>query len=141
MEYINNADKLAADVFRFAVRLPKRYTWKIGNPLFNHAEMVSFHCRSANIVYVKDQATFDKRRSHLLDAEAELLHVEALLGICHTITLKNAESGDCKHPNENVYRNFAKLIENQRKLLSGCKRRDTQQYNTISEASGRELPV
>lgn len=34
-----------------------------------------------------------------------------------------------KPPNENRYREFAELIEKGRKLISGCKRRDTQMYN------------
>lgn len=40
MAYIENAERLAAKIFRFTVRLPKRYTWKLGNPLFDHAESV-----------------------------------------------------------------------------------------------------
>ena len=45
MAYIENAERLAAKIFRFTVRLPKRYTWKLGNPLFDHAESVVYHCR------------------------------------------------------------------------------------------------
>ena len=60
MAYIENAERLAAKIFRFTVRLPKRYTWKLGNPLFDHAESVVYHCRAANIVYVKDDATFSQ---------------------------------------------------------------------------------
>lgn len=136
MAYIENAERLAAKIFRFTVRLPKRYTWKLGNPLFDHAESVVYHCRAANIVYVKDDATFSQRRGHLLEAEGHLLHVETLLGILHEVTSQLAETGDTKPPNENVYREFAELVERERKLISGCKRRDTSAYNRREAGSG-----
>lgn len=140
MAYIETAEKLAAKVFRFSTRLPKRYTWKLGNPLFDHAEEVVYHCRAANLVYVNNDATFAQRRSHLVEAEGHLLHVETLLGILHEVTLQNSESGDAKPPNDNVYMEFAELISHERKLISGCKRRDTQAYNRSGEAGGCGTP-
>ena len=140
MAYIENAEKLAAKLFRFSVRLPKRYTWKLGNPLFDHAESVVYHCRAANLVYVKDDASFSQRRSHLIEAEGHLLHVETLLGILHEVTSQLAEEGQCKPPNGNVYGEFADLIERERKLISGCKRRDSQAYNRQREAGDCGTP-
>lgn len=88
MEYVHNAEKLAAKIFTFANNLPKRYAFRLSNPLFEHAEMVVFHVKAANLVYVKDDATFAQRRMHLTEAEAHLLHVETLLGILHEVTLQ-----------------------------------------------------
>ena len=133
MEFIANAEKLAAKVFRFSIRLPKRYTYKLGNPLFDHAEEVVFHCRAANIVYVNSDATFDRRRGHLVEAESHLLHVETLLGILHRVTLQLSDAGESKPPNPNVYGEFAALIEKERKLISGCKTRDTQAYKKMQQ--------
>lgn len=131
MEFIANAEKLAAKVFRFSIRLPKRYTYKLGNPLFDHAEEVVFHCRAANLVYVNSDATFDRRRGHLIEAEAHLLNVETMLGILHRVTLQLSEVGESKPPNPNVYGEFAALIEKERRLISGCKTKDTQAYNKV----------
>lgn len=136
MEYIANAEKLAAKAFRFANGLPKRYAFRLANPLFGHAESVVYHCRAANLVYVNSQAAYDKRRGHYVDAEAHLLHVETLLGILFEVTEQLYESGDARAPNENVYGEFADLIEAERKLLAGCKRRDAQAYNK-GEAGSR----
>lgn len=140
MAYIENADKLAAKAFRYSVRLPKRYTWKLGNPLFENAQMVVYHCRAANLIYVKDEATFNQRRAHLIEAEGYLLHVETLLGILYEVTSQLYEEGQTKKPNENVYREFSELIERERKLISGCKRRDTSAYNKGREAGSCGTP-
>lgn len=132
MAYIDNAEILAAKVFRFAVRLPKRYTFMLSSPLFEHAESVIYHCRAANLVFVKDRESYMKRRGHLIDAESHLLHVETLLGIIHETTSHGSQKGECRPPNENVYRDFAESILRERKLLSGVKSRDT----SVSRSKG-----
>ena len=139
MAYIENAERLAAKVFRFSTRLPKRYTFQLASPLFNHAEEAVYHCRAANMTYVRSEATFDQRRAHLVEAEGHILHVETLLGVLHEVTSQLAAEGEAKEPNDNVYREFAELIERQRKLISGVKRRDTQAYNR-GEAGGGGTP-
>ena len=136
MEFVANAEKLAAKAFRFANGLPKRYAFRLANPLFEHAELVAYHCRAANLVYINSQATYDKRRGHYIDAEAHLLHVESLLGILFEVTSQLYEEGQARAPNGNVYGEFADLIEAERKLLAGCKRRDAQAYNK-GEAGSR----
>lgn len=136
MAFIENAEKLAAKVFRFSNGLPKRYAFKLGNPVFEHAENVVYHCRAANLVYVNSDATFAQRRSHLVEAEGHLLHVETLLGIIHEVTEQISKDGDAKPPNENVYREFAEMILRERKLISGCKRSDTNAYNRKPAGGG-----
>lgn len=135
MQFIATAEKLASKTFRFTNSLPKRYTFKIGNPLFEHAEMVVYHCRAANSIYVNSQSTYDQRRLHLTEAQAELLHVETLLGILHETTFQLSEIGECKPPNDNVYSEFADLIEEETKLISGCKKHDTDVYNNSEAGS------
>lgn len=158
MEYIATARKLAARVFRLSNGLPKRYAFKLGNPLFEHAEAVVFHCNAANLTYVKDEASYQQRRGHLVEAQAHLLHVETLLSVLFEVTAQihdeemreraaglasrgidptdyanpevaQAYRGVTKAPNENVYRELAEMIEAERKLVSGVRRRDTQAYN------------
>lgn len=136
MAHTDNAEKLASMLFRFSLRLPKRYTWKLGNPLFNHAEEVVYHCRAANKVYVRDDATFNQRRAHLVEAESHLAHVESLLGIIFRTMCDLSEEGSIRRPSDGQYVEFGKLIERQRKLISGCKRRDRMSYNRQSEAGG-----
>lgn len=136
MEYIAQAEKLAAKAFRFSNGLPKRYAFRMSNPLFQHADEVVYHCRAANLVYVRDGATLAQRRAHLTEAEGHLLHVETLLGILHEVTSQLAASGDAKPPNDNVYGEFAELITTLRKLISGVKRRDTQAYNRSRQEAG-----
>ena len=136
MEYVATAEKLAAKVFRFTNGLPKRYAFRLANPLFEHAEEVVYHAKAANLVYVTDDATFAQRRNHLIDAEGHLLHVETLLGILHEVTSQLACEGQTKPPNDNVYREFADMIERERKLISGCKRRDKSAYNSKRAGGG-----
>ena len=136
MEYVANAERLAAKAFRFSNRLPKRYAFRMANPQFQHAEEVVYHCRAANLVYVRDEATLAQRRSHLTEAEGHLLHVETLLGILHEVTSQLAATGDAKPPNDNVYSEFSGIITEQRRLLSGVKRRDTAAYNRRRQEAG-----
>lgn len=138
MSYIENAEKLAAKVFRFTNNLPKRYTFKIGNPMFEHAEEAVYCCRAANKVFVDSDEAFNLRRQYLIQADAHVLHVETLLGILHETTLQLSVRGDAKPPNDNVYLEFAQLIERQRKLISGVKRQDTKIYK--GKAGGEGLP-
>ena len=136
MEYVANAERLAAKAFRFSNGLPKRYAFRMANPLFQHAEEVVYHCRAANLVYVRDEATLAQRRSHLTEAEGHLLHVETLLGILHEVTSQLAATGDAKPPNDNVYSEFSGIITEQRRLLSGVKRHDTAAYNRRRQEAG-----
>lgn len=126
MAYIQVAEELAARIFRFSVRLPKRYTFYLASPLFDHAESVVYHCRAANQTYVDTRERFELRRNHLLEAGNHLLHVETLLGILHEVTVQNSDRGDGKPPNDNVYAQFAEMIEREQKLLQGVKVRDTK---------------
>lgn len=135
MQYIDTAERLASKVLGFTIGLRKRLKIDMGKPLFDHAEEMVYHCRAANLVYVNSDETFARRRDHLLQAEGHLLHVETLLGILHFRTYDLSQRDPTvKPPNENVYREFAELIEQERKLISGCKRRDTQAYNRRGEA-------
>ncbi len=160
MDYIATARKLAAKVFRYSNGLPKRYAFKLGNPVFEHAEAVVYHCNAANQVYVNDRAGYEQRRAHLNEAQAHLQHVESLLEILrevtqqlhdeelHRLDMKLAEVGlsvhDVQHPdvqralkalpkapNENVFGEFADMIAKERALIGGVKKNDTNKYNEV----------
>ncbi len=153
MEYIATARKLAAKVFRYSNGLPKRYAFKLGNPLFEHAQEVVFHVNAANQMYVNDRAGYEQRRAHLQ-------HVESYLDILREVTqqlhdeelrrldAKLAEVGLSVHdvqnadvqralkslpkaPNENVYAEFAEMIANERALIGGVKKNDTAKYKEV----------
>lgn len=136
MEYIAAAERLATRVFRLAKGLPKRYTFLLAGPLFEHAEEVVYHCRAANMTYVRDRETFERRRRHLEDAEANLLHVETLLGITHLELTEVSEMGNGKPPSDRAYVELADLITELRKLVSGVKRSDTRAYNASKQEAG-----
>lgn len=138
MLYISNAEQLAAHIYRFVIGLSKRYNHAISDQLLHHAEEVVYHCRAANKVYVTNDSTFEQRRSHLIDANSHLLHVESLLAVLCKMELQiSAESGGkIKPPSENRYRGFADMIEKEYKLIAGCKSRDRQAYNKHKQAAG-----
>lgn len=160
MEYIATARKLAAKVFRYSNGLPKRYAFRLGNPLFEHAQEVVFHVNAANQTYVNDRAGFEQRRMHLNEAQAHLQHVESYLDILREVTqqlhdeelhrldaklaevglsvrdVDNADVRDAlkklpKAPNENVYAEFAELIASERSLIGGVKKNDTAKYKEV----------
>lgn len=160
MEYIATARKLAAKVFRYSNGLPKRYAFKLGNPLFEHAQEVVFHVNAANQMYVNDRAGYEQRRAHLNEAQAHLQHVESYLDILREVTqqlhdeelrrldAKLAEVGLSVHdvqnadvqralkslpkaPNENVYSEFAEMIASERALIGGVKKNDTAKYKEV----------
>lgn len=160
MDYIATARKLAAKVFRYSNGLPKRYAFKLGNPVFEHAAEVVYHCNAANQVYVNDRAGYEQRRAHLNEAQAHLQHVESLLSILYEVTMqlhdeelrradaKLAQIGlsvhDTQHPdvqralkaipkapNENVFGEFADMIAKERALIGGVKKNDTQKFKDV----------
>lgn len=124
MEYIANSVSLAARVLRFSLSMPKRYTFKIGDPIFRHAEDVVFHCKAANSTYVNSQETFDLRRGHLIEADVHLNQLESLMEIYFEDSKQDEKSVDI-----NDYTEIIKMIEKERKLISGCKRSDTAMFN------------
>lgn len=131
MEFISTATSLAARVARFSHSIPKRYTFQIANPIFEHAYDVVFNCRAANDTYVNSQATFDQRRCYLNEAVSHLNHIETLLDICLELaTQTNGTNGAGKLGNVNTYSEIVELIAKEKKLISGCKRRDTQAYSS-----------
>jgi len=126
MEYIKNATQLAARVARFTHAIPKRYTFQIGNPLYQHAFDVVYNCKAANSVYVNSQATFDQRREYLNAAVTHLDHIETMLDICLELAAQN--NTNKKLGNINTYEEIISLIDQEKKLISGCKRHDTQAF-------------
>lgn len=129
MEFIAHAEKIAADVARFSLTIPKRYTFVLSSPLVNHAEEMVFCCNAANQTYVNSQSTFDMRRQYLNDALNHLLHVETLLGIIFRLLNDNAERNNTIPPNNNVFVILTDAIDRERKLIAGYKRSDTIAFN------------
>ena len=125
MQYIDTWRRACAEIFRFSNRLPKRYAFRMANPLCQHAYEGLYHLKAANGTYVKDGATFDVRRSHLLAAKADIDHVEALLDVLSEV----------QQPSGCVAA-IAEAIDKERGLISGVMRRDSQAFARARQERG-----
>ena len=83
------------------------------------------HLKAANGTYVKDGATFDTRRSHLLAAKADIDHVEALLDVLSEV----------QQPSVCVAA-IAEAIDKERGLISGVMRRDSHAFAKARQERG-----
>lgn len=119
MQYIDTAMKIAANVLAFANGLPKRMSATMVRALFDYAQEGVYHVKSANRVYVKDDATYELRRGHLLEAIGCFDHVAYLLEILYEHDLRSG-----KEPNENRFLGFANDIEDERRLIRGVMKKD-----------------
>lgn len=119
MQYVDLAMKIAANVLSFADGLPKRMSATMVRALFDYAQEGVYHVKSANRVYVKDEATYELRRGHLLDAIGCFDHVAYLLEILYEHDLRSG-----KEPNENRFLGFANDIEEERRLIRGVMKKD-----------------
>lgn len=143
MQYIAKAEELAAMALRFANRMPKRYAFRMANPLVEHAEEAVYHCLAANITYVRADdggESFGRRRAHLTEAQGHLVHVESLLGIYHANTVELARRGECRPPNDNAYCAFGELLDEVHALIKGVKASDTRAYNKALKQEAGERP-
>ena len=121
MQYIETARVLAREILGFANRLPKRLARRISDPLFDHAREALYHLQTANRVYVVSDADYNQRRAHLLEAIGHIDHVATLLDICYEIQRTDPA---VKDPNDNVYMQFAEMIDRERQLIGGVLRKD-----------------
>lgn len=117
IQYIDTMRRLAADIFAFSNRLPKRYAFRLANPLCQHAYECLYHLKAANMTFVNDDESFRKRIGHLDDARTELDHVETLLDVLCTV----------QQPSGCVV-GFCEAITLERQLIGGVKKRDKEAY-------------
>lgn len=122
MQYIETAMRIASNVLGFANKLPKRMNATMVRALFDYAQEGVFHAKSANRVYIKDDASFERRRDHLLQALSCFDHVAYLLEILYE---HNLATGD--KPNENRFLGFAADIDEERRLIQGVLAKDKAQ--------------
>lgn len=143
MQFIETAIDLADKILTYANGLPKRMAYRIANPLFDHAQMVVYHAMAANRIYVRDEATFNQRRTHLLDAQGHLDGVETLLTIYwkhtqRTQPIPKTEEEEVARDKrlakeERRFLAFARLIDEERKLLSGVRKKDREAWKKQAE--------
>lgn len=129
MAYIEAAERLAARVLRLAMGMPKRYARMMGDPIYSHAEAVLFHAKAANLVRVTDADSLARRRGHLGEAQAHLLHVETMLDVYARTRTQLSALGECRPLASGTYRELAEMLAMERRLLAGVRRRDTLAYN------------
>lgn len=144
MDYIDICRRICEELFRWCNHLPKRYAFRLLNPLCEHATEALYHVKAANKVYVLDRATYEKRRGHLLAAECELAHVETMLDILFDVRkgdyaeavqglATDDERRRVRRPGYGKFAILADLIEEERKRIAGVKARDTHEFNKLEK--------
>jgi hypothetical protein len=124
MQYIESTKKLACAIFRYSNTLPKRYAFRMANPLVEHAFEALYEVKAANSTYVKDYDSYLARRAHLKIAQTHLDHVETLLDVLYDVVEKKSE---------HQFVTFAQMLEECKKLISGVMKKDTDAYNKAAK--------
>lgn len=124
MQYVETARRLARNVLSYSARIPKRHQQRLANPLFNHATEAYYHVQCANRTYVKSDADYEYRRSHLRDALGHVDHVASLLDIAFDVQ---------DDPNENVYAELAEQVDKERALIRGVMDKDRKAWADARE--------
>lgn len=114
-QFVYNSLLLSKDILLFSKKQPKRHFSTIVQPLCSHAIEVLYHCNAANRIYVSERVDYEMRRSHLIAALGDLVHVSTLLDLLYELV---------DEPNDNVYGGFYTLIDEEYSLIKGVMRKD-----------------
>lgn len=125
IQYIETMRRLAWRVFKWTDDQPKRYAFRLLNPMCQHAFDALYCVRSANAVRVEDYLSYMTRRDYLDQALSHLGQVETMLD---AYAHGNGATGAVSE--------MARMITEERKLICGVKRRDSKGFQGRDGSQG-----
>ena len=128
IQFIDTARKLSAQIRRFCIKLPKRYTFWGLQQLCELADDVYIEVVKANSTYIGSEKEYWIRKEHLIEANNNLW---ALKGLLSVIAEMLAEGGHTEKWITTQLEQIIKLLLDESKLISGVKKSDKKKLNNI----------
>ena len=131
-EFINTAYKLYAATINFLTRLSARYSRVMAAHISQLAGEVQAHTEKANAIYPSDAQRKQMRKTHLLEARASLMALDAALTMAYTVLSDNPQGaftdsrGKTLQPAvankrlEKLTDTLGNLIDQENRLLKGA---------------------
>lgn len=121
MEFIHNARSLQIYTIKTCVKLPKRYTFYLSQPIVQMTVNIHNDVKSANSIYPTNQHEVQMRRDYLLRANATLYSLVSQIEVAAEIL--DLESDKLK--------TWSKLIDAEIRLIKGVLKDDKERYKNL----------
>lgn len=123
MQFVDVARKIDVHTLKCVVKLPKRYTYYIGQELYRLAAEIYTKARSANNIFAKDELSMKLRSKYLIEASCA---VEALVGklqILKEVIYANPEQAKWI---DSALKTWGELLIQEEKLITGIQKSDKE---------------
>ena len=128
VQFVDTARVLAVLTRKYAMRLPKRYTFLGGQELVALADATYNEVKKANSIYPTSQKELWLRRVHLIEANGNL---QALVGqmeiMVELLRENNSQTLQLKHATEE----WAKAAIEEAKLIAAIKKADKERFKNL----------
>ena len=128
VQFVETARKLAIFTRKNCLKMPKRYTFYGAQELSALADAVYNEVKMANSIFPGNQADAQLRRNHLTEANAALQALVGQLGIMADLLKQNPEKLTWL---DNALEEWAIMITDEAKLISGVKKSDKERYKKL----------
>lgn len=90
-QFVATAREIFIEVEKFRTKLSERYSRTYGNDIYRYARNVMLLCESASSIWVKDELTYNIRRTYLLRAIAGLRSLDVMMYFVYEIINENPQ--------------------------------------------------
>lgn len=129
VQFVETARQLAVHTRKCCLKMPKRYTFYGAQELSALADTVYNEVKKANSIFPGNQHEVQLRRDHLIEANATLQALIGQLGIMTDLLKQNSEKLKWL---DNALEEWATLITEEAKLISGVKKSDKERYKKLT---------
>ena len=121
MEFIYNARELELFTLRKCSSFPKSFLFLKTESIAKLAVSIHSHVKQANSIYPLNQEEVQKRRNHLIDANAELNDLIGALEVAQELFGINMS----------VMKSWSRLIEKEIRLVKAVMKKDRERYKDL----------
>lgn len=121
MEFIYNARELELFTLRKCSSFPKSFLFLKTESIAKLAVSIHSHVKQANSIYPLNQEEVQKRRNHLIDANAELNDLIGALEVAQELFGINMS----------VMKSWSQLIEKEIRLVKAVMKKDRERYKDL----------
>ena len=144
VEFIANATKLVIYSLEQTNKFPKSMKFSVTNEIIKLAHEIHQNTLKANSVYVHKGMTemeFQMRKKYLFQARASIFALSSLLTIVFEMLLKGNNFMGDKRKTAKVFKEWARLLNYEARLLKGVIDSDRKRYKDFQKKKKTEIEV
>lgn len=132
-EVVNTAGKLYKMTVDLCIKLPKRYTFLVLQPIVELAGKVADYTKAANSVFPANQHEAQLRRDYFLHARATLQALISKTGLLLEVpgVLTYRDGDKTKGVTHKELEEWAALMNSEVKLISGAMNKDKERFKNL----------